>query len=107
MKCPICQTVFEPKRVDAKTCGKDSCRKKLQRLSKAEGGVKIGVPEKNTEAKTKTPLKAPTKPTVSKHPSIKPPKPDYMTDYDYSRWDGVECKWGPCLDKNCKWRNRD
>lgn len=31
MKCPICGDEFEPKRADAKTCGKDACRKKLQR----------------------------------------------------------------------------
>lgn len=31
MKCPICGDEFEPKRADARTCGKSACRKKLQR----------------------------------------------------------------------------
>lgn len=103
MKCLQCNKVFAPKRKTAKFCS-DACRRDYNR-TKVEGGTENNFPEKNMEVKTKTPLKAPTKPTVSKHPSIRPPKPDYMTDYDYSRWDGVECKWGPCLDKNCKWRD--
>lgn len=34
MKCPVCAEDFKPKRADAKTCGKSSCQKKLQRESK-------------------------------------------------------------------------
>lgn len=31
MKCPICDEQFNPKRADAKTCGKPACRKAMQR----------------------------------------------------------------------------
>lgn len=85
MQCIVCGDEFEGRK-DAKYCS-SKCRVKA---SRDKGGSENNIPQKNMEVKTKA--------------STKPPKPDYLSDAEYKIWDGVECKWGACLDKDCKWR---
>ncbi len=103
LKCIQCSKEFTPKRKTAKFCS-DSCRRDYNR-SKPPTPKEISPPKPKQESQKNKSNKVSSN-EVLNHPIKRPPKPDYMTDYDYSRWDGVECKFGACLNRKCPYRVR-
>lgn len=94
--CEYCKEEFETKSHKAKYCSD------AHKMAARRGAT----PQDNSTPKKiqESPEKIEEKPKVLDHPIKRPPKPDYMTDIDYSRWDGVECKFGACLNKDCPYR---
>lgn len=82
MKCIVCEKDFEG-RADAKFCSA-KCRVKYNRQNKES---------KNISTRVKA--------------QEKPKCPEYMDANQYKRWEENEfkmCKFGECLDKDCRFR---